>query len=141
MLLATVAFLVECRTESSLTPDRLCVFLQSVSYAIGQASAFSYCLSIDSSVFKVGTEVLYFARDACVLADKEETSLFQRLQVGRNLTLEAVVKLRVACMEMLCALMGWEAFKESTEANVSLTCSSVRNTSLDTIMLAVLSSY
>jgi hypothetical protein len=54
------------------------------------------------------------AKEAFALADKEEALLLQRLP-GRNLSLEALTQLRVACIDLLNVMMAWEPFRNYPE--------------------------
>ncbi len=56
---------------------------QTVPYAIGQASAFAYCCRQEPRLFKLGQpEVSWLAKECFVLADKEDATLFQKLNVS-----------------------------------------------------------
>jgi hypothetical protein len=96
----------------------LLLLLQTVPYVIGQVSAFTWCLNTDSKLFKMDGHIVQFARDASVLADREEQALYARLQMQRGVTLQVVERLRVTCLDLLSELMAWEDFRNATDAAV-----------------------
>ncbi len=92
-----------------------------MSYVIGQAQAFCFCLAQQRGhrdLFAVNSELHLFARDAQVMADRDEGQLYAKLAHGRGVTVEGIVKLRAECMNLLCGLMDWETFKESQDPDV-----------------------
>lgn len=88
--------------------------LQSVQTVLGQVSALTWVLSVDPSMLPGGPEVVSVAKEAFALADKEEALLLQRLP-GRNLSVETLTQLRVACIDLLNVLMAWEPFRTYPE--------------------------
>jgi hypothetical protein len=81
---------------------------------MGQVSALTWVLTVDPTLLSGGPEVVSVAKEAFALADKEEALLLQRLP-GRNLSLEALTQLRVACMDLLNVMMAWEPFRNYPE--------------------------
>jgi hypothetical protein len=81
---------------------------------MGQVSALTWVLTVDPTLLPGGPEVLSVAKEAFALADKEESLLLQRLP-GRNLSLEALTQLRVACIDLLNVMMAWEPFRNYPE--------------------------
>jgi hypothetical protein len=87
---------------------------QSVQTVMGQVSALTWVLTVDPTLLPGGPEVMSVAKEAFALADKEETLLLQRLP-GRNLSLEVLTQLRVACIDLLNVMMAWEPFRSYPE--------------------------
>jgi hypothetical protein len=81
---------------------------------MGQVSALTWVLTVDPTLLPGGPEVVSVAKEAFALADKEEALLLQRLP-GRNLSLEALTQLRVACIDLLNEMMAWEPFRNYPE--------------------------
>ena len=91
-----------------------------MAYVIGQVSAFTWCLSTDKQLFKMGPDIVQFARDASVLADRDEEQLYNRLALQRGVTLQLVETLRVSCLDLLSELMAWEDYRTCTQEQVSM---------------------
>lgn len=81
---------------------------------MGQVSALTWALTVDPALFSAGPEVVSVAKEAYALADKDEQILLQRLP-GRNVSLEMLTQLRVACIDLLNVLMAWEPFRTYPE--------------------------
>ncbi|WIA37453.1 hypothetical protein OEZ86_014371 [Tetradesmus obliquus] len=94
--------------------SRRIIPVRSVQTVMGQVSALTWVLSVDPSLLPGGPEVLSVAKEAFALADKEEALLLQRLP-GRNLSLEVLTALRVACIDLLNVMMAWEPFRTYPE--------------------------
>lgn len=81
---------------------------------MGQVSALTWALTVDPALFAAGPEVVHVAKEAYALADKDEQILLQRLP-GRNVSVETLTQLRVACIDLLNVLMAWEPFRTYPE--------------------------
>ena len=93
---------------------------QSVEHAIGQVEAVTFCLSQQPPVLPLNADLLALTTDALGLADKEEQVLAPRLMAtaSRGTTMESLTRLRVACMSLLCAALGWDQFRENLDASL-----------------------
>lgn len=97
----------------------VCKLVQSVPTVMGQVSALTWALTVDPALFVAGPEVVSVAKEAYALADKDEQILLQRLP-GRNVSVDVLTQLRVACIDLLNVLMAWEPFRTYPEPVSSL---------------------
>eukprot|EP00879_Flechtneria_rotunda_P005042 GHRR01005319.1.p1 GENE.GHRR01005319.1~~GHRR01005319.1.p1 ORF type:complete len:3477 (+),score=1416.33 GHRR01005319.1:1112-11542(+) len=88
--------------------------VRSVQQLMGQVYALTWALNTCPSLSTAGADALAVAKEALTLADRDEMTLLQRLP-GRNLTLKQMTQLRIACIELLDALMTNEAFRSAPE--------------------------
>jgi hypothetical protein len=110
----------ECaKADRRLTPDAPPLLLLHPSrFMVGQAEALTFYLrhqpppAAPPPQGTLSTDLISITTEALALADKEEPGLAARLASVRGLPpVQAVTKLRVACMNLLCAVLSLDEFR------------------------------
>lgn len=85
--------------------------LRGVEYATGQAEAFTFCLQQQPPVVALNEDARALLADALALADGEDPALLARPPGARPPAPEAVLRLRCACIELMCEAVECPEFR------------------------------
>ncbi|XVE82488.1 hypothetical protein DITRI_Ditri16bG0008800 [Diplodiscus trichospermus] len=89
---------------------------KTVDQQIGTVSALNFCLALRPPLLKLTQELVNFLQEALQIAGTDETVWAVKCMNPKATT--SLVKLRTACIELLCTTMAWADFRTSNHSEL-----------------------
>ncbi|CAM8985650.1 unnamed protein product [Rhodiola kirilowii] len=89
---------------------------RTVDQQVGAVTAVNFCLALRPPLLKLTQELVNFLQEALQIAEADETIWLGKVLNTKVAT--SLIKLRTACIELLCTAMAWADFKAPNHAEL-----------------------